>query len=139
MLFSNSVFCKSSLCCVVIYYLLWLVGIGEGCDHPYDVEIIESSTGGERTRQDDSLTSGHLNTALTHCHLQSLNTNCRGKHTTECTRRAERNTVCWLFHFSFMSVCSSVFISDLFLDMTEGYWISVSVVCGVISICLLLT
>lgn len=60
--------------CGLVYHLLWLVGVGQRRDHPYDVEIIEGGAGGERTGQDGRLTSGHLNTALTHRHFQRTHT-----------------------------------------------------------------
>lgn len=60
--------------CGLVYHLLWLVGVGQWRDHPYDVEIIEGGAGGERTGQDGRLTSGHLNTALAHRHFQCMHT-----------------------------------------------------------------
>lgn len=43
-------------------YLLRLVGIGKRNDHPNDIEVNESSIGGESAGQDCCLTSGHLDT-----------------------------------------------------------------------------
>lgn len=63
--------------CVCVHHLLWLVGVGQRRDHPYDVEIIEGGAGGERTGQDGRLTSGHLDAALAHRHFQRTHTHCR--------------------------------------------------------------
>lgn len=52
-----------------VLYLLWLVSIGQRCDHPDDVEVVEGSAGGEGAGQDGRLAPGNLHTALTYRHL----------------------------------------------------------------------
>lgn len=58
-------------------YLFRLVCIRKGNDHPDDIEVNESSTGREGTRQDCSLAPGHLDTARALGHFQGHCDTCR--------------------------------------------------------------
>lgn len=65
-------------------YLFRLVCIREGNDHPDDIEVNESSTGGEGTRQDCSLAPGHLDTARALGHFQGHGDTCRERNNWSC-------------------------------------------------------
>lgn len=60
-------------------YLFGLVCIGEGNDHPNDIEVQEGSTGGEGAGQDCCLAPGHLDTAWALGHFQGCCDTWRGR------------------------------------------------------------